>query len=107
MNKSRLTRSNNRVIAGVCAGLAEWLGWDGFNRFWTQSVRWAMRDVKRSDFRVETKAKDGKGIIRVDAVDDEGNFVNFLRPEGVVAAPGTASESPRRAKEIRPAGGGA
>lgn len=28
MNKSRLTRSNNRVIAGVCAGLAEWLGWD-------------------------------------------------------------------------------
>lgn len=28
MNKARLTRSNNRVIAGVCAGLAEWLGWD-------------------------------------------------------------------------------
>ena len=28
MNKSRLTRSNNRVIAGVCGGLAEWLGWD-------------------------------------------------------------------------------
>ncbi len=28
MNKSKLTRSSNRVIAGVCAGLAEWLGWD-------------------------------------------------------------------------------
>jgi phage shock protein C len=28
VNKNRLTRSNNRVIAGVCAGLAEWLGWD-------------------------------------------------------------------------------
>jgi phage shock protein C len=28
MNKSKLTRSNNGVIAGVCAGLAEWLGWD-------------------------------------------------------------------------------
>ena len=28
MNKSRLTRPTNRVIAGVCAGLAEWLGWD-------------------------------------------------------------------------------
>ena len=28
MNKSRLTRSNNRVIAGVCGGIAEWLGWD-------------------------------------------------------------------------------
>ncbi len=28
MNKGRLTRSDNRIIAGVCAGLAEWLGWD-------------------------------------------------------------------------------
>jgi len=28
MNKSRLTRSNNRVIAGVCGGIAAWLGWD-------------------------------------------------------------------------------
>jgi phage shock protein PspC (stress-responsive transcriptional regulator) len=28
VNKQDLTRSNNRVIAGVCAGLAEWLGWD-------------------------------------------------------------------------------
>jgi len=24
----RLTRSRNRVIAGVCAGIAEFLGWD-------------------------------------------------------------------------------
>jgi phage shock protein C len=24
----RLRRSRNRMIAGVCAGLAEWLGWD-------------------------------------------------------------------------------
>jgi len=24
----RLTRSRHKIIAGVCAGLAEWLGWD-------------------------------------------------------------------------------
>ena len=28
MKKTKLTRSNNRVIAGVCAGLAVRLGWD-------------------------------------------------------------------------------
>ena len=28
MNGQRLIRPNNRVIAGVCAGLARWLGWD-------------------------------------------------------------------------------
>ena len=26
--EKKLTRSNNGIIAGVCAGLAEWLGWD-------------------------------------------------------------------------------
>jgi phage shock protein C len=24
----KLRRSRNRMIAGVCAGIAEWLGWD-------------------------------------------------------------------------------
>lgn len=28
MDQKRLIRSNNRVVAGVCAGIAEWLGWD-------------------------------------------------------------------------------
>jgi phage shock protein C len=28
MVKSRLTRSKNKMIAGVCAGIAQWLGWD-------------------------------------------------------------------------------
>jgi phage shock protein C len=27
MEARRLTRSNNRMIAGVCAGIAEYLGW--------------------------------------------------------------------------------
>jgi phage shock protein PspC (stress-responsive transcriptional regulator) len=28
MTTSRLSRSNNKVIAGVCAGLADYLGWE-------------------------------------------------------------------------------
>ncbi len=28
MEKRRLTRSNNRMIAGVCAGIADYFGWD-------------------------------------------------------------------------------
>ena len=27
METRRLTRSNNRMIGGVCAGIAEYLGW--------------------------------------------------------------------------------
>lgn len=26
--KKRLTRSNNRMIAGVCSGIADYFGWD-------------------------------------------------------------------------------
>lgn len=28
MENKKLTRSNNRMLAGVCAGLAEYFGWD-------------------------------------------------------------------------------
>lgn len=28
MTSARLVRSKNRIIAGVCGGIAEWLGWD-------------------------------------------------------------------------------
>jgi phage shock protein PspC (stress-responsive transcriptional regulator) len=28
MYERRLTRSHNQVIAGVCAGIAEYFGWD-------------------------------------------------------------------------------
>ena len=27
-NNKKLTRSSNRMIAGVCAGIAEYFGWD-------------------------------------------------------------------------------
>ena len=27
-NEKKLTRSSNRMIAGVCAGIAEYFGWD-------------------------------------------------------------------------------
>jgi len=67
---------------------ADWLGWDGFNRFWAQTVRWAVREISPTNFRVNTVARGGKGYVRIDAVDDEGKFVNFLRPKGVVTGPG-------------------
>ena len=66
---------------------ADWLGWEGFNRFWAQTVRWAVRQVSPTSFRVETSAKDGMGRVKIDAVDEQGRFVNFLRPTAVVTGP--------------------
>ncbi|MCC6145383.1 MAG: hypothetical protein IT368_16375, partial [Candidatus Hydrogenedentes bacterium] len=64
-----------------------WLGWEGFNRFWAQTMRWAMREVTPSNFQVTKTIRDGKGHIRIDAVDEQGKFVNFLRPAARVTAP--------------------
>lgn len=64
-----------------------WMSWGEFNRFWMKTVRWAMREFAPSDFRVETRVEGALGRVRVDAVDDQGRFVNFLRPEGIVTGP--------------------
>lgn len=66
----------------------DWVGWQGFEPFWAQSVRWAMREVQHSGFRVDTGVEDGKGVVRIDAVDSDGNFINGLRPKAVVTGPG-------------------
>jgi len=71
---------------------ADWLKWEGFNRFWAQTVRWALREVMPTDFRVDTEATGGVGYVKIDAVDEEGRFVNFLRPKGVVTGPPPAFE---------------
>lgn len=66
----------------------DWLSWQGFRPFWSQAVRWALREAKPSDFRVETWRDGNRGYIRIDAVDAEGRYVNFLRPEGTLVGPG-------------------
>lgn len=66
---------------------ADWMTWEGFNRFWAQTVRWATRDTAPTSFQVNVRAEGGLGHVRIDAVDETGRFVNFLRPSGVVTGP--------------------
>lgn len=83
---------------------SDWLKWEGFNRFWAQTVRWAMRQATPSTFRVETRIKDGMGHIRIDAVDENGRFVNFLRPKATVVGP--APDFMRQTPELTQTGPG-
>lgn len=65
-----------------------WLGWDGFDRFWVQTVRWATRELTPTDFRVHTWVENNQGHVRIDAMDSDGKFINFLQPQGIVTGPG-------------------
>ncbi len=66
---------------------ADWVNWEGFTKFWAQVVRWTMRSVSETDFQVATDIRDGQGVVTVDAVSDDGTFVNFLSLGGRVLTP--------------------
>lgn len=65
----------------------KWIGWQGYSAFWGQLVRWVSKEVKDANFEVSTKVSGSRGKIAVDAVDEDGNFINALNVEGKVTTP--------------------
>ncbi|MDY7080088.1 MAG: VWA domain-containing protein [Chloroflexota bacterium] len=64
-----------------------WVAWDGFSRFWGQAARWTI--VERSDVPVEVNvALEGeRAHVTVDAVDENGAFVNGLEARVSLVGP--------------------
>ena len=59
------------------AGL--WTGWDGYDQFFSQLIRWAMRPTgDRGKFSMATQLKDGKGKVIVTALDKNDDLLSFL-----------------------------
>ncbi len=74
---------------------SQWLDWEGFSKFWSQAVRWSLREVSSSNLQVTTELRGGKGIVTVDALDTEGNFRNFLEFDTTVLSPGLEPQTVR------------
>lgn len=64
-----------------------WVAWDGFAQFWAQTVRWALRESQSPNYQVATEIAGGRGRVVVDAMDDAGNYRNFLDFDTVVLGP--------------------
>jgi Ca-activated chloride channel family protein len=64
-----------------------WMRWSGFNKFWSQLVRWTLRTGTRSDTVATVQRNDETGEVLVDAVDPKGEFINFLDSQVGVVAP--------------------
>lgn len=65
-----------------------WTGWEGYDQFFTQIVRWAMRPVdENGKFISSTDVKDGKVQIAVTALDDDNNVINLLDMSATAIAP--------------------
>ena len=74
---------------------ASWLSWGQYRQFWSQIAQWALRRAENTDFSTEVTVDKGIGAIVVEAVDEEGNFQNFLELNARVVKPSGESETIR------------
>ena len=66
---------------------APWIGWAGFSKFWSQTIRWSMRSTMSGDLQTRVEIEKGVGKVTVEAVDVDGNFLNFLNPKARLVTP--------------------
>ncbi|MAI67281.1 MAG: hypothetical protein CMJ26_05340 [Phycisphaerae bacterium] len=71
----------------------QWPSWSGFQEFWEATLRWLMRGASPPNMMVTSKVEGGRGIVDIEAVDDEAGFVNFMRSKAVVINPDGEAET--------------
>ncbi len=65
----------------------QWLTWEGYAKFWTQAVRWTMRDAESEQLQIESRV-DGRWVhVAVDAIDENGEFLNGLKIDATAVNP--------------------
>jgi len=64
-----------------------WLNWEKYRQFWSQIAQWSLRRLENADFTPEVTVDKGQGRINVEALDDQGNYRNFLNLQTVVVSP--------------------
>lgn len=71
----------------------DWVSWAEYRGFWAQALRWVMRSTRRGNYQVQAEARNGRGVVLVDALDAEGRLVNDLRMEGRVSDPARTGQA--------------
>jgi len=66
---------------------SSWVQWGSFAKFWSQVVRWSLRETNNANYAVNTSVEGGVGRITIDAINEEGDFINFLNFSGSVITP--------------------
>lgn len=73
----------------------EWLRWEGFGKFWVQLTRKLRRPAALKNFPATMTHENGGFRLKVDAVNESGDFVSDLQGVVLVVAPdGSKKEYP-------------
>ena len=64
-------------------------GWTGASTASSgpRSAQWSMRRLENADFTTEVAVDKGEGLISVEALDEQGNYRNFLNLQAIVVSP--------------------
>jgi hypothetical protein len=67
---------------------SDWTGWNEYDRFFSQMVRWSMRPTgDTGKFTVATEVQGGKTRVIVSALDKDDEFLNLQTMTGTVLSP--------------------
>jgi uncharacterized membrane protein/Mg-chelatase subunit ChlD len=67
---------------------SDWTGWDEYDRFFSQMVRWSMRPTgDTGKFTLATETQGGKTRVIVSALDKDDEFANYQAMNGSVLGP--------------------
>ncbi len=69
-----------------------WVGWSGFNQFWEQHIRWAMRPGGDSTLRVTTDNEGERTRVVVEAFDPTGERMDFANFKARASTPDGTGE---------------
>lgn len=72
---------------------AEWLTWNGYNKFWAQVIRHCMRKSASRGFVVDVQQMGSKRKVTIDSVNSEGQFLNKADTQLTLINPQLDSES--------------
>lgn len=64
-----------------------WLKWDDYSQFFGQMVRWSLRTTQQREVTATVTQQGDQGEIRLEAVDQKGEFLNFLDTNAGVVFP--------------------
>jgi len=65
----------------------EWVGTETYTKLWSQVARWLVGNTVGDALDVVTEIREGELVVTIDAFDDNGDFLNFLKGEARVVAP--------------------
>jgi secreted protein with Ig-like and vWFA domain len=74
-----------------------WHAWEKYRQFWVQVAQWSLRRADDSGLATSITLENGDGLISVEALNEKGDYRNFLNLKAIVVSPkGERSEVPVR-----------